>query len=336
MKAYQISSLSSSYKHKSILILGGAGFIGSNLAEELVKQKANVTIVDGLVDFTGGKIENIEQILPKITFYERKIEDIRNIEELLKKQDLMINSMGLTSHNFGMENPLYDAQLNLISHIFLITHLKNCRNAKLIYLGSRGQYGNVKTSIIDESTPQTPIDVQGVNKMAAEYYYKIYSKKYSFNISTLRITNCFGENQKIEGDDIGLIGSFIKDILNGKKIKIYGDENRVKNIIYIKDLVDIILAIGAQELKDFHVFNVGGYEVTLKELLNDLMKIIGKGEYITEPFPEAIKNIDVGTARYSDSELRDKIGNLKITDREIALRNTVNYFCKRQEGGVRL
>lgn len=324
-----MTSLSSWYKDKSILILGGAGFIGSNLAAELVKQKANVTVVDGLLDFTGGKIENIEHILPKITFYKKKIEDVQNIEELLRKQDLIIDSMALTSHNLGMENSLYDVQLNLISHIFLITKLKNCHNAKLIYLGSRGQYGNIKSPTIEESTPQTPIDVQGVNKMAAEYYYEIYSKKYNFNISSLRITNCFGENQKVEGDDIGLTGLFIRDILNGKRIEIYGDENRIKNIIYIKDLVNIILTIGAQEFKGFNVFNVAGYEVTVKELLDDLIKIIGKGEYITKPFPDAIKNIDVGTAKYSDSKLRAKIGELKITDREIALKNTVNYFCKK-------
>ena len=323
-----MTSSSSWYRDKQILILGGAGFIGSNLAEELVRQKAKVTVIDGLVDFTGGKIENIKHILPKIKFYKNQIERIQNIEELLKKQDLIIDSMALTSHNYGMENPIYDVQFNLLSHIFLITCLKNCHNAKLIYLGSRAQYGQVKYPIIEESTPQTPIDVQGVNKTATEYYYKIYSKKYQFNVSSLRITNCFGENQKVEGDEIGLMGSFISDILNDREIEIYGDENRIKNMVYIKDLVDIILKVGAMDFKGFDAFNVAGYELTLKELLDNLIKIMGKGEYITKHFPDTIKDIDVGTAKYSDLKLRDKIGELKITDREIALRNTVDYFCK--------
>jgi len=320
------------YKRKTILILGGAGFIGSNLAKEFVDLGARVKIIDGFIDGTGADIQNIRGLSGNIELYKSRIEGFEHLPEIVKDSDLIIDSMAITSHKFGVENPVIDAQLNLVSHLHLINALKDSKGKNIIYLGSRGQYGSIKGKVITEKTPQNPIDPQGINKAAAEHYFKLYSKKFGFNVISLRITNCFGENQKVAGDDLGLVGSFIKDAIEGRTVVIYGNTKRIKNLIYVNDLVKIITQIAASDFGKFESYNVTGIEVSLERLLDSIIKYICKGKYIVKPFPKDIKSIDVGEARFSDNKLRKKLGNvkyIKYSDLRESLIKTINYFKER-------
>lgn len=309
-----------------------AGFIGSNLASEFIDLGAKVKILDGFVEGTGANIDNIREFAHHVDLYKFRIEEFEDLPEIVKASDLIIDSIAFTSHLLGVENPILDARLNLMSHIYLIDGLKNTRKKKVIYLGSRGQYGNIKEPVITEETPQTPVDPQGINKSSAENYFKFYAAKYDFYITSLRITNCFGENQKVFGDDIGLVGSFIKDILDGKTVEIYGDKQRRKNLIYVKDLVKIITKLGMYDFNSFEAYNVAGLEVTLSQLLDGITGCIGKGGYIVKPFPENIKSINVGEAEFSDNKLRHKLGDIQLTDFNDSLVNTVKYFKERLDG----
>lgn len=314
------------YTGKKILLLGGAGFIGSNLADELVQLGAKVTIVDGFVQHTGAHISNIKKFFEKVDLYNCKVEGLNRLTELVKDSDFIIDSMALTSHNYGAEHPIFDIQLNLLSHLHLISALKSALDKKIVYLGSRGQYGNVKEAVITEETPQNPVDPQGINKMAAETYFKIYARRYGFKGVSLRITNCFGENQKVSGSDIGLIGSFIRDILSEKPVEIYGNEERKKDLIYVKDLVKIILELGVFDFNDFEAYNIAGLRASLKSILDTIIENTGKGCYVIKPFPQTVKNIDVGEAEFSDRKIRDKLRKLKLHDLSSSLANTIKYF----------
>lgn len=320
------------YKGKIILILGGAGFIGSNLASKFIDLGAKVKILDGFVEGTGANIDNIKGFAHYVDLYKCKIEEFGGLTEIIQESDFIIDSMAFTSHHLGVENPILDAQLNLMSHIYLINGLKNNQRKKVIYLGSRGQYGNIKDPVISEETQQTPIDPQGINKSSAEGYFKFYAAKYDFYVTSLRITNCFGENQKVFGDDIGLVGSFIKDILDGKTVEIYEDKQRQKNLIYVKDLVKIITKLGTYDFSNFEAYNAAGLEVTLAQLLDSIIGCMGKGKYIVKPFPENIKSINVGEARFSDNKLRHKLGDIGLTDLNNSLINTIKYFEERLNG----
>ena len=213
-----------------VLILGGAGFIGSNIVKHLLKFNKDLTIIDGLLPFTGGSEKNISDYLDNISFIHANIEEVKNIGDLTAKAELIIDCMAWTSHLKAIEDPLFDLKLNAASHLFLIKHLKE--NQNIIYLGSSAQYGNPSQHEITEETEMRPEDPQGIHKLTAESYFRIYSKIKKFNVISLRIPNCFGVNQPFIGDDIGLVGGFIRDVFNEKKIEIYGHK-RKKNLLYV-------------------------------------------------------------------------------------------------------
>ncbi len=311
---------------QNVMILGGAGFIGSHLAAEFVKRGARVKIIDGLLSRTGANIENIRPIIRDVQFYNEKVEDLENLTDLMAASDLIVDSMGLTSHRFGMKHPLLDLRLNLISHIYVINALTELPAKKVIYLGSRAQYGKGRESVIDENSPQEPVDTQGTFKAAAENLYRIYAKAHGFKAISLRVTNCFGENQKTEGQDIGLVGMFIRDILAGKPVEVFGDSQREKNIIYVKDLAKIVAHISEVDVETFEVFNVAGIELSIERLLDSIIGIVGKGEIKVREFPDNIKNIDVGEAKYDDRRLKAQIGRLDFTNLNVALEKTITYF----------
>lgn len=309
-----------------ILILGGAGFIGSNLAIEFLNKGARIKIVDGFLKHTGANIDNIKTILEEVEFYDCKVENCSDLPHLVQESDLIIDSMGLTSHVFGMEHLLTDVRINLISHIHVIDALKSSKHKKVIYLGSRGQYGKVKESVITEDTSQQAIDSQGVSKTAAESLYRIYAQRFGFRVLSLRITNCFGENQKFDGPDIGLVGSFIRDVLAGKPVEVFGNSNRKKNLVYVKDLVRIIAKLSTVNFDTFEVYNVAGVEVSLATLLYTIICCIGEGKYTMSDFPDSIRKIDVGEAQFNDDKLRNKLGTFDYTEIETPIRNTITYF----------
>ena len=312
---------------RKILILGGAGFIGSNLAIEFFNKGARIKIVDGFLKHTGANIDNIKTILEEVEFYDCKVENCSDLRRLVQESDLIIDSMGLTSHVFGMEHLLVDVRINLISHIHVIDALKSSKHKKVIYLGSRGQYGRViKESVITEDTSQRAIDSQGVAKTAAESLYRIYAQKFGFRVLSLRITNCFGENQKFDASDIGLVGSFIRDVSAGKAVEVFGNSNRKKNLVYVKDLVRIIAKLSTVNFDTFEVYNVAGDEVSLATLLDTIIRCIGEGRYTTGDFPDSIRKIDVGEAQFNDDKLKAKLGTLNYTEIETSIRKTVTYF----------
>ncbi len=309
----------------NVLILGGAGFIGSNIANELVEQGYNVIVIDGLLPKTGGKIENLVY-MNKIEFINKKIEEIHDLEFIVKDNDYIIDCIGWTLHLEAINNPCYDLELNCKSHLLIIKALK--KDHKVIYLGSRGQYGNPSVDIITENTEMYPEDIQGIHKLTTEYYYKFYSNIIDFDCISLRLPNCFGENQLINSDEIGLIGSFIRDTILGKPIEIFGTD-RIRAIIYVKDVVKAILCILNYKFKQFNVFNINGYNKSILELAKLIIEVVGSGDIFIKDIPESISKIDVGNALFSDKKFRDLFPEYKPTDLKISLENTINYFKRK-------
>lgn len=311
-----------------VLILGGAGFLGSNIAKRFVESGDKVHIIDSLADKTGGKRENLRDIIFDITFTNSDITGIDNLNEIIEQSDIIIDCMAWTAHRSAISNPRYDLKLNVESHLSLINALKgvpNVKDKKIIYLGTKVQYGSPYVEEITEETPMVPEDIQGIHKLVSESHFRVYSKLNELNVVSLRLPNCFGENQPIEGEDIGLIGGFIRDILNGKEIELFG-ENRKRYLLYAKDLAEIVFRLSQKPFKGFSAFNVGGKETKIEDLAKNLIEIIGQGIYIKKEIPFEVKSIDPGNAKFSDEKLRRFLGEIPETDLKLALKETVQYF----------
>ncbi len=310
---------------KKVLILGGAGFIGSNLAEHFLAKGYEVTVIDGLLEKTGCNPKNLAKIKNKIKVFYKRIEEIENLSELILESALIIDCMAWTSHHAAIENPLYDLELNCKSHLYLIDNIKKTKNKNIILLSSRGIYGNVEEDVINEKTPPNPVDIQGIHKLTTENYFKIYSRIYDYNVVALRIPNCFGKNQPLIGDDIGLVGSFIRDALLDNVIEVYG-RNRKRSLICVNDVVDIVWLIAQKQWSGFVPLNISGYNMPISELAEKIIKIAGSGKISLKEIPKTVKNIDVGNALIDESRITEFIGKVHIKNIKDDLTETINYF----------
>lgn len=312
---------------QTVLILGGAGFIGSKLAERFFIAGYHVIVIDGIFEQTGGSRKNLQNILAYIQFIDSRIEDVVNLSDVISQSDIIIDSMAWMPHLLAIIDPRYDLSLNVESHLHLIGCLKEISDKKIIYLGSRSQYGNPDADEINEDTPMVPVDIHGIHKLTAETYYRVYSKFRKLNVISLRIANCFGANQPVYGNDLGLVGNFIKDILKDRDIEIYG-VNRKRSLVYVEDLADLVLSLTKKNFNGFSAFNLSGQEIKVEDLVRILIEIIGKGSCrITEP-PNEIRAIEMGNKKFVDEKLKRYLGGFTQTELSISLKDTVTYFMR--------
>lgn len=310
---------------RTILIFGGAGFIGSNIGERFLHEEWRVVVVDGLLKRTGGRKQNIEHLFPQLVFIESTIEDLDDLEELIQRSDIIIDCMAWTAHRWALEDPKYDLELNCRSHLTLLEGLKHFPQKKVIYLGSRGQYGNPELERIREEIPMIPEDVQGIHKLAAESYFRVYSKLYDFYTISLRIPGCFGRNQPLHGDDLGLLGNFIRDALKNETIEVYGKHRR-RSFIYVQDLVEIIYRLANVPFTDFSAYNVAGENVFIHDIARIVVEIVGSGTYVLKEIPHDIQIVDIGSAGLNEEKLHNVIGNYLKTNFIESLTTTIQYF----------
>lgn len=309
---------------KRILILGGAGFVGSNLTKKFVDGGCKVTVIDGLLAQTGGNVANLAPISKKIQFIDKKIESVRNLSEIIDSCDLIIDSMAWISHRMAFEQPFYDLKLNLLSHLKLIETLKGKKSKRVIFIGTRSQYGQI-SGIVDEEAPKVPIDIQGVNKEAAESYFRIYSNIYHFDVVSIRFGNTFGVNMPVGGSDIGLVGQIIRDLILGNTVKVYGKNHR-RTFVYVLDLAEVVWRLFNRDFSGFEAFNLNGVAMTIEEFVKRIIKILGKGNYKIEAMPEEISRMNVGNGALSERKLEKFIGKIPRTDFRVALAKTLDYF----------
>jgi nucleoside-diphosphate-sugar epimerase len=316
-----------------VLVLGGAGFIGSHVAAALVRRDVRVTVLDGFIPGGGAREANLATLGSRIELIRARVEDRADLEAVLREADVVIDCMGFPAHHVGLADPLRDLDLNLRSHVVLIDALRRVRGRLVIYLGSRGQYGRPPAAPVTEETAQVPVDTQGVHKLAAESLFRIYAGRGDFDAISLRLSNTFGEHQRTEGDDLGLVGGFIRDLLAGRTVQVFGDSERTKALLYVRDAAEIAAEAALRiRASGFTAFNVAGSSVTLRQLLDALVAAVGAGGWTVAPFPEHIRQMDSGDAPYPDGRIAQALGSLPQTEVTEALRSTVAYFKRARNG----
>jgi UDP-glucose 4-epimerase len=315
----------------NITILGGAGFIGSRIAARCVAAGHRLTIVDGVFSHTGGRRENLSDIASEVVFHEVAVGQFPGLADVLASSDAIIDAMGWTCHRLALQNPAYDAQLNLASHLEWLHEFRYRPGQVVLYLASRAQYGRPPAQCITEDTPMEPRDIQGIHKLAAEHYFRYYAEDKKFPAISLRISNCIGPNQPVAGPDIGLVGGFIRDLMAGRPIEVFGDGRR-RPVVFVDDIALLVLRLIESDLSGFTAFNAPAHDVQIEELVAALVRLIG-GRCVKSPLTGEVARIDGGNARFDSTRLNNLLSGVELTSLPAALEATVQYFKRRQDEG---
>ncbi|MBI2513129.1 MAG: NAD-dependent epimerase/dehydratase family protein [Opitutae bacterium] len=316
------------YKNKPVLITGGLGFIGSNLARTLVGLGARVTLVDSLIPEYGGNRRNIAGLEGKLVVNISDVRDHHSLPIFLRGQEVLFNLAGQTSHMDSMSDPFTDLEINGRAQLSL---LEACRKhnpgIRVVFASTRQIYGRPDYLPVDEKHPLRPVDVNGINKLAGEQFHLLYSEVHGIRSTVLRLTNTIGPRMRIKDARQTFVGIWIKNALEGTPFEVWGGE-QLRDFTYVDDAVEAFLLAACRREAVGRVFNIGGMErVSLRQLAEELRDIAGeKASYASRKFPEDRKKIDIGDF-YSDGTLIEQtLGWKPRVDVRTALRRTVAYF----------
>lgn len=316
-----------SFKDKKVLITGGAGFIGSNLALRLADLGARVTVVDSMLLEYGGNLFNLEPARDRIAVNFSDMRDRFSLSYLVRGQDFIFNMAGQVSHQDSMVDPLMDIEINVKAQMVL---LEACRHhnpgAVIVYASTRQFYGHPQYLPVDEKHPINSPDVNGINKFAGEQYHTLYAKVHGMKTVSLRLTNTYGPRQLIKNARQGFIGWFMNRAVTGEPIQLFGTGEQVRDFNHVDDVVDAFLT-AAQTPDCFGgAYNLSGEHATLKSVAEKLIQLTGKGSMEIIPFPEERKKIDIGDF-YGDSSLfRGKTGWQPRVPLDRGLEQSVAYY----------
>ena len=320
------------YEGKRVLVTGGLGFIGSNLAIRLVRYGAKVTILDALIPEHGGNLYNIAPVESKVKINISDMRDACSLQVLVQGQDYIFHLAGQVSHGDSMRDPEVDLGVNCVSTINL---LEACRRfnprARLVFTSTRQVYGVPKRLPVTEDHPAVPIDVNGINKLAAEYYHKLYDSTYDLRSVVLRLTNTYGPRQQIRNNRQGFVGIFVRQVLRGETIKVFGTGKQVRDFNYVDDVVDALLAAGGTDKCYGSVYNLGATKnYTILDLVGILNDICGV-KYEIVPFPEDRKIIDIGDYYGDYSCFAGVTGWQPKVDLNEGMERTIEFYRRHKE-----
>jgi UDP-glucose 4-epimerase len=316
------------YRGRSVMITGGLGFIGSNLARQLVALDADVLLVDSLIPDYGGNLFNIDGIRDRVRVNVADIRQQSTMNYLVRDRDVIFNLAGQVSHIDSMLDPYTDLEINCRSQL---TVLEACRNynprVKLVFAGTRQVYGRPDSLPVDESHLVRPTDVNGINKAAGEYYHLVYNNVFGVRGCSLRLTNVYGPRQLIKHNRQGFIGWFIRLAVEGKTIQIYGDGSQLRDFVFVDDAADAFLRAGANDACNGEVFNVGGDRpISHRELTALLVKTAGSGSVQNIEWPADKKKIDIGSFYADSSRFKAVTGWTPTVSLAEGLERTVAFY----------
>ncbi len=329
----QLETAYRAFRGKNCLVTGGLGFIGSNLAHKLVKLGARVTLMDSMIPEYGGSLHNIRGIENAVTVNIADVRDRSSMDHLIQGRDYLFNLAGQVSHIDSMRDPFVDLDINCRSQLSILESCRlNNRGVKIVFACSRQVYGKPQYLPVDERHPVHPVDVNGVNKVAGEQYHLLYHDVYGIKATSLRLTNTFGPRQLVKHDRQGFIATFVRTIVEGREIQLYGDGLQVRDLNYVDDVVDAFLMAAASDDANGQVYNLSGDPpISLKALAEKLIEIAKKGSIRLVPFPPEKKRIDIGSYYGTSESIRRSLGWLPRISLDEGLRRTLEFYATNLE-----
>jgi UDP-glucose 4-epimerase len=316
------------YRGRSVMITGGLGFIGSNLALQLVALGADVLLVDSLIPDYGGNLFNIDEIASRVRVNVADIRQQSTMNYLVQGRDVIFNLAGQVSHIDSLRDPYTDLEINCRSQL---TVLEACRNhnpgVKVVFAGTRQVYGRPASLPVDETHLVRPTDINGINKAAGEYYHLVYNNVFGVRACSLRLTNVYGPRQLIRHNRQGFIGWFIRLVIEGRTIQIYGDGLQLRDFVYVDDAADAFLRAAASDRCNGEVFNVGGERpINHRDLTRLLVELAGSGSVSYIAWPADKKAIDIGSFYAESTKFRQTTGWVPTVSLTDGLRRTIQFY----------
>jgi UDP-glucose 4-epimerase len=320
--------LADAFREKRVLITGGLGFIGSNLARELVEYGADVTLVDSLIPEYGGSLYNIAGIEDAVRVNISDVRDEYSLPSLLRDRDVLFNLAGQTSHLDSMENPYTDLEINCRSQLSI---LEACRHAnpdiRVVFASTRQIYGRPDYLPVDERHPLNPVDVNGINKTAGEWYHLLYGEIYDIPVTVLRLTNTYGPRMRVKDARQTFLGYWLRLAVAGGEVQIWGDGLQKRDFNYVDDAVRAFLLAAARDEAVGKIYNLGDDEiVSLKQLAELLVEANGSGEFRIVPFPPDRKAIDIGDYYGNFGRIRAELGWTPKVGLAEGLRRSLEFY----------
>jgi UDP-glucose 4-epimerase len=316
------------YRGRQVLITGGLGFIGSNLARRLVDLGASILLVDSLIPEYGGNLFNIDGLTDRLRVNIADVRQQSTMNYLVRGRDVIFNLAGQVSHIDSLRDPYSDLEINCRSQL---TILEACRynnpGVKVVFAGTRQVYGRPDSLPVDETHLVRPTDINGVNKAAGEYYHLVYNNVFNVRACSLRLTNVYGPRQLIRHNRQGFIGWFIRMAIQNNAIQIYGDGTQLRDFVYVDDAADAFLRAGADDACNGDAFNVGGDQpVSHRELAAKLIEAAGSGRVEFIDWPPDKKVIDIGDFYSDSSKFKRLTGWAPSVDLPQGLKRTITFY----------
>ncbi len=314
---------------KNILITGGLGFIGSNLARRLAGLGANITLVDSLIPEYGGNLFNINDIQEQVTVNITDVRDPHAMAYLIQGQDYLFNLAGQTSHLDSMTDPKTDLDINAAAQLSI---LEACRThnprIKIVFASTRQLYGKPEYLPVDESHPVKPVDVNGINKLAGEWYHLLYNNVYGIRACALRLTNTYGPGMRVMDARQTFLGIWIRNLIEGKPVLVFGDGMQLRDFNYVDDVVEALLLAALNPGADGEIYNLGSSEqISLKDLAALLVELHGSGSFELVPFPPERKAIDIGDYYSNYDKINRALGWSPCVPVYQGLRKALDYYA---------
>lgn len=315
------------FSGRRILITGGLGFIGSNLARRLVELGADVLLVDSLVPEYGGNFQNIAGIEDKVTVNVSDVRDEHSMAYLVQGRDYLFNLAGQTSHMDSMADPYTDLEINCRAQLSILEACRRHNPAiKIVFASTRQIYGRPDRLPVDETHLLRPVDVNGINKMAGEWYHILYNNVYGLRACALRLTNTYGPRMRIKDARQTFLGVWVRLAVQNRPFEVWGGE-QLRDFTYVDDAVEAFLMAAARPEAAGQVYNLGGPAVlTLQQMADLVVEAAVSGAYAVREFPADRKRIDIGDYYADDAHIRQALGwQPKIAERE-GLARTLTFY----------
>ena len=317
------------FADKRVLITGGLGFIGSALARSLANAGAQVSLVDSLIPEYGGNPFNIHDIRDRVSTNITDVRDQHAMAHLIQGQDYLFNLAGQTSHMDSMTDPKTDLDINAAAQLSI---LEACRKhnpgIRIVFASTRQIYGKPEYLPVDEKHPIRPVDVNGINKLAGEWYHILYNNVYGIKACALRLTNTYGPGMRVKDARQTFLGIWIRSLIEGRPVLVFGDGMQLRDFNYVDDVVGAMLLAATNDKACGEVFNLGSSEVvSLNDLAAMLVAMQAGSRREIVPFPPERKAIDIGDYYGDFSKIRTALGwepQVSLTE---GLRRSLDYYA---------